>query len=146
MFQNWYMHPLMKDQNNNIVKKNLENPSQIHCLENLASKTPLIFQHKHTPVDRIPTKSIMIEVVNTYNINPDWGTDIGNRESNWIIGIQPQDYRRIHEIKPQLEHSWAPKVSFDDMSRWLLSQQFHTLFFDGASKGNPCKASTGGVI
>ena len=38
------------------------------------------------------------------------------------------------------------KILYDDLSRWIKDQNSYSLFFDGASKGNPGKASAEGLI
>jgi hypothetical protein len=41
---------------------------------------------------------------------------------------------------------WKIRKSETDFQDWLKTQARHSLFFDGAAKGNPGKASAGGVV
>ena len=42
--------------------------------------------------------------------------------------------------------SWEIRKNYDDLSWWIKDQKSFTLFFDGASKGNPGKEGVGGLI
>eukprot|EP00253_Pinus_taeda_P017362 PITA_17362 len=81
-------------------------------------------------------KECLVDIKDDTNLNQQdiiWGS---------ILDLQFQLADRISlPIK-----NWQIRKSKDDFQDWLKAHSRHSLFFDGAAKGNPGKAGAGGVI
>jgi len=56
-------------------------------------------------------------------------------------------YPRKYLLSPQnVNPDWRIRDDDDNFQSWWRSQNLPTIFFDGASKGNPCATGAGGVI
>eukprot|EP00253_Pinus_taeda_P001840 PITA_01840 len=70
--------------------------------------------------------------------------NLSQQDITWgsLLDLQSQPAVRI--ALPN--KNWQIQKSEDDFQDWLKSLSRHSLFFDGAAKGNPGKAGVGGVI
>eukprot|EP00253_Pinus_taeda_P006872 PITA_06872 len=66
-------------------------------------------------------------------------------ERRWLRPLEPSPRKSI--LTPQIANpEWRRRDSEDSFTNWWRSKNLTTIFFDGASKGNPEIASSGGVI
>lgn len=81
-------------------------------------------------------KECLVDIKDDANLSPQdisWGSNIG-------LQFHPAN-RAVPPHK-----NWHIRKSEDEFKNWLKVMSRHTLFFDGAAKGNPGKAGAGGVI
>jgi hypothetical protein len=66
-------------------------------------------------------------------------------EKDWLGVVIPEEKKKI-TTRPQSTPSWRLRETDAVFQDWWRKQGKATIFFDGASKGNPGKARAGGVI
>jgi len=70
--------------------------------------------------------------------------NLSQQDINWgsILGLQFQPAVKNAPIIKD----WQIRKSESDFQDWIKTQARHSLFFDGAAKGNPGKVGAGGVV
>eukprot|EP00253_Pinus_taeda_P012315 PITA_12315 len=66
-------------------------------------------------------------------------------EENWIKELVPKLKERPPQSAP-VPSSWEIRLEEQEFIKWRSTLEEHCLFFDGASKGNPGVAGSGGVL
>jgi hypothetical protein len=66
-------------------------------------------------------------------------------EEDWLSSLIPSTLKVTIVSEPPT-FQWEIRLDPSTFTNWHKSLQRHSLFFDGASKGNPDEASGGGVI
>ena len=101
----------------------------------------MIFNQTQILAERVALKArtMMIEMLNVTGIAVNWDENIENKERTWLRGIQPQGCQGLSLYKPLTDTSWILGTNKEEM-------EIHKLFFNGASKGNPGRSGTGGII
>ena len=56
------------------------------------------------------------------------------------------DKIQLGSSRPVIKPFWQVRISEKEFSEWLQMKNKVSIFFDGASKGNPGKAGAGGLI
>jgi hypothetical protein len=88
-------------------------------------------------------KNLLLETLNYFPVKDDNSLRI--EERTWLDAYTCKV--RIHaNIRPNQKERWQIRDSEERFQQWWKSQGKCTIFFDGASKGNPGKSGAGGVI
>jgi hypothetical protein len=89
-------------------------------------------------------KAMMGDFLSSINLpaNKDKLTPI---EEEWLSSLIPSALKVSTAPQPST-FEWEIRLDPSTFTNWRKSLQRHSLFFDGASKGNPGEAGGGGVI
>jgi ribonuclease HI len=71
-------------------------------------------------------------------------SNLCQQDIDWGASFDLQFQKAVSTIIPPKE--WQIRENEKDFYDWISKQSRHSLFFDGAAKGNPGKAGAGGVI
>jgi len=66
-------------------------------------------------------------------------------ERRWLCPLEPSPCK-IHLVPQTANPKWRIRETEERFTKWWKSKNLTTIFFDGASKGNPGNARAGGVI
>lgn len=88
-------------------------------------------------------KKLLLETLNHHTAKED--NSLRKEESEWL-----EDYigkgKQQAPVRPIHKERWQIRETKDNFQTWRKSQDICTIFFDGASKGNPGRSGAGGVI
>jgi hypothetical protein len=88
-------------------------------------------------------KGLLLETLSSQNHKTD--TSILQEEKEWlgssVLNLQTHSVEKSH-----LEIEWRLRDSHDKFQSWWQKQGKTSVFFYGASKGNPGTAGAGGII
>lgn len=115
------------------------------CWQIWLSRNHLIFnEERHSPMKiAAKAKAFLMEVANQQYIKED--TTLLQEEKIWLGDIVPHPGRNP-PIPQNGKPGWRLREEEEIFQSWWRSQNIHTIFFDGASKGNPGAAGAGGVL
>jgi ribonuclease HI len=90
------------------------------------------------------SKAMMGEFLSSINLptNKDKLTPI---KEEWFSSLIPSALKVSNAPQPST-YEWEIRLDSSNFTNWHKSLQRHSIFFDGASKGNPGEADGGGVI
>ena len=89
----------------------------------------------------LKSKAFLLEVVGNPQIN-----EIKlEAEYKWL-GLVKEDKVQLDVCKPITNPFWHIRIAEKEFSEWWQMKNKFSIFFDGASKGNPRKAGAGGLI
>ena len=71
-------------------------------------------------------------------------SNLSQQDIAWGASLDLQFQPAVRNVPPLKD--WQIRKSETDLQDWLNSHSRHSLFFDGAAKGNPGKAGAGGVV
>ena len=86
-------------------------------------------------------KEFILEAIGSHQID---GTKL-EVELNWV-GTKRVVNTQIGFSRPVIKPFWHVKLSTNEFLEWWQTKNKVSIFFDGASKGNPGKAGAGGLI
>jgi len=67
-------------------------------------------------------------------------------EDSWITSLNPGLLGKLPDLPPPQLASWELRKESEEFRNWRKGLNRNSLFFDGASKGNPGEAGGGGVL
>jgi ribonuclease HI/exonuclease III len=110
----------------------------------LARNQQIFKEMRHSPMQvAAKAKSFLLEAAQQQYFKED--TSLLPEERRWLGPLVP--YQGKLPLSPQSATSdWRLRDDDDTFQSWWRSQNLSTIFFDGASKGNPGVAGAGGVI
>ena len=115
------------------------------CWKTWLARNALIFNGKEqTPLAvAAKAKSLLLEAAQQqyYSADP-W---LLPEEERWLNSLSPSP-RRLRSVPLPLNPIWRIRETEEHFQEWWKKQKISTIFFDGASKGNPGAAGAGGVI
>jgi hypothetical protein len=89
-------------------------------------------------------KEMMVDFLTSINLSANKDKFTPNEEE-WLSSLIPSALKVSIAPQPST-FEWEIKLDPSTFTNWRKSLQRHSLFFDGASKGNPIEAGEGGVI
>ena len=94
----------------------------------------MIFNNKVTKPElvAIKDKALLLEVVGNTHLDP----NKFKVEHNWL-GLLQVDKTQLGSRRPVINPFWQVRRSEKDFSDWWQNKNKVSIFFDGASKGNP---------
>lgn len=110
----------------------------------LARNQQIFIETKHTPLQvAAKAKSFLLEAVQQQYVKE--YTLLSPKEKRWIGMLEPRPHRQL--LPPQkANQDWRIIEENDKFEQWWRSQKLTTIFFDGASKGNPSDVGAGRAI
>lgn len=101
-----------------------------------------VFNQKEITVETIAkqAKNLLIETLRQSNVKE---SSLRNEEKAWLEGFSPTP-RPSAINRPIHKENWQIRDTLDSFQKWWKSQGKCTIFFDGASKGNPGRSGAGG--
>ena len=73
--------------------------------------------------------------------------DLYTKESLWIKHLLDKDEQRQEvSVKYYEKENWLLRIKQPKMDGWMVNQNYHLQFFDGATKNNPGMEGMGGVF
>lgn len=110
----------------------------------LARNQKVFKEHQLTPLQvAAKARSLLLETVQQQYYKED--ATLQQVEKRWIGKLTLQNRKTLSA--PKLEHpTWKKRDADDTFQKWWRAQIIHTIFFDGASKGNPGPSGAGGII
>ena len=88
-------------------------------------------------------KKLLLETLRHSIVKED--SSLRNEERAWLDGFSFMP-RSSAITRPNHKKKWQIRDTMDSFQKWWKSQGKCTIFFDGASKGNPGRSGAGGVI
>ena len=103
----------------------------------------MIFNSKISKLEivALKAKAFRLEVVG----NPQFEEIKLEAEHKWLW-VRQENKAQLGVSKPVTKPYWQIRMSEKEFSEWWQLKSKVTIFFDGASKGNPGKAGAGGLI
>lgn len=110
----------------------------------LACKQKIFNDLNHTPLQVAPkARTLLLEAAQQQYYKED--TLLQPVEKRWVGPLELQSRKTL--LPPQTEHPiWKKRDPDETFQLWWRAQKSHTIFFDGASKGNPGPSGAGGLI
>lgn len=71
-------------------------------------------------------------------------SNLSQQDIAWGSFLDLHFQKEVRNVPPP--KAWQIRESETDFQDWITTQSRHSLFFDGAAKGNPGKAGAGGVV
>eukprot|EP00253_Pinus_taeda_P017122 PITA_17122 len=87
-------------------------------------------------------KKLLIETLRQSNVRDN---SLRDEERAWLGDFIPTT-SPSSITRPNLKENWQIRDNLESFQKWWKSQGKCTIFFDGASKGNPGRSGAGGVI
>eukprot|EP00253_Pinus_taeda_P019238 PITA_19238 len=110
----------------------------------LARNQQIFKEISHTPLKvASKAKSFLLEAAQQQYFKEDYL--LMPEEKQWLGMLEPQPHKQLSFPK-KTNQEWRIREEDDKFQQWWRTQNLITLFFDGASKGNPGSAGAGGVI
>jgi len=105
-----------------------------------------IFREKerHSSKIAIQARAIIGEAL-VHNASLSNSKQLSNEEDTWLTNLIPNHQQKT-PANQNTKNSWEIRLDKADFDVWRNALNRKCLFFDGASKGNPGKAGSGGVI
>ena len=103
----------------------------------------MIFNNKvsKSEIVAIKAKAFLLEVAG----NPQIEEIKLEAEHKWL-GSRQEDKVQLGSSKPSIKPTWKIRILEKEFSEWWKLKNKVSIFFDGASKGNPRKDGAGGLI
>jgi ribonuclease HI/exonuclease III len=110
----------------------------------LARNDQIFNGHTRSPLQvAVKAKALLLETAQHQYFNED--PLLRPEERRWLSPLEPSPRKLL--LTPQtVNPEWRIRESEDSFTNWWKSKKLTTIFFDGASKGNPGNAGAGGVI
>eukprot|EP00253_Pinus_taeda_P028484 PITA_28484 len=114
------------------------------CWKLWLSRNETVFNQKEINAETVAeqAKNLLIETLRQSNVKD---SSLRNEERAWLDGFSPTPIPSAI-IRPIHKENWQIRDTLDSFQKWWKSQGKCTIFFDGASKGNPGRLGVGGVI
>jgi ribonuclease HI len=110
----------------------------------LARNDQIFNRNRHSPLQvAVKAKAFLLEAAQQQYFNED--PLLRPEERRWLSPIEPSP-RKLLLIPQTANLEWRIREPEDSFINWWRSKNLTTIFFDGASKGNPENAGAGGVI
>eukprot|EP00253_Pinus_taeda_P008792 PITA_08792 len=110
----------------------------------LARNQQIFKEISHTPLKvASKAKSFLLEAAQQQYFKEDYL--LMPEEKQWLGMLEPQPHKQLSFPK-KTNQEWRIREEDDKFQQWWRTQNLITVFFDGASKGNPGSAGAGGVI
>jgi len=118
---------------------------QVCVLEALACKKQQIFNNTAWTPSMVAAKAkgLLLETLSSQNHKTD--TSLQQEEKNWL-GTFVLTHQIHSSEKPHFETKWRLRDNHDIFQSWWKKQGITSVFFDGASKGNPGTVGARGII
>eukprot|EP00253_Pinus_taeda_P015605 PITA_15605 len=115
------------------------------CWQIWLTRNDLIFNEKlQAPFSTaVKAKSLLLEAAQQQYFSED--SLLLSEEERWLGPLSPHPRKQIsapHAVNPE----WGKRDSKANIQEWWQKQKITTIFFDGASKGNPGTVGARGVI
>jgi ribonuclease HI/exonuclease III len=110
----------------------------------LARNDQIFNGHSRSPLQvAVKAKALLLETAQHQYFNED--PLLRPEERRWLSPLEPSPRKRL--LIPQSANpEWRIREPEDSFTNWWKSKNLTTIFFDGASKGNPGSAGAGGII
>eukprot|EP00253_Pinus_taeda_P016670 PITA_16670 len=110
----------------------------------LACNQKIINDLNHTPLQvAAKARTLLLEAAQQQYYKED--TLLQPVEKRWLGTLELQSRKTL--LPPQTEHPiWKKRDPDETFQLWWRAQKSHTIFFDGASKGNPGPSGAEGLI
>lgn len=114
------------------------------CWKLWLSRNETVFNQKEITVETVAeqAKKLLMETLRQSNVKD---SSLRNEERAWLDGFSPTPSPSAI-TRPIHKENWQIRDTLDSFQKWWKSQGKCTIFFDGASKGNPGRSGAGGVI
>lgn len=114
------------------------------CWKLWLSRNESIFNQKDINAEAVArqAKDLLLETLRQTSVKD---STLRNEEKAWLEGSSSMPIT-LAIIRPIHKENWQFRDSSDNFQNWWKSQGKCTIFFDGASKGNPGRSGAGGVI
>eukprot|EP00253_Pinus_taeda_P023946 PITA_23946 len=110
----------------------------------LARNQQIFREISHTPLKVVAkVKSFLLEAAQQQYFKED--PLLMPEEKRWLGMLEPHPHKQLSSPK-KANQEWRIREEDDKFQLWWRTQNLTTIFFDGASKGNPESAGAGGVI
>eukprot|EP00253_Pinus_taeda_P008973 PITA_08973 len=110
----------------------------------LARNQQIFREISHTPLKvAAKAKSFLLEAAQQQYFKED--PLLMPEEKRWLGTLEPHPHKQLSFPK-KTNQEWRIREEDDKFQLWWRTQNLTTIFFDGASKGNPGSAGAGGVI
>eukprot|EP00253_Pinus_taeda_P031968 PITA_31968 len=124
-------------------KKPLETSAHIFLECEFAQKTWSSFLAE-TPAEKVAekAKNLLIETLRQTSVREN---TLRDEEKAWLGDFSPI-MSPPSVSRPPLKENWQIRDNAEGFQKWWKTQGKCTIFFDGASKGNPGRSGAGGII
>eukprot|EP00253_Pinus_taeda_P018086 PITA_18086 len=114
------------------------------CWKLWLSRNETIFNQTETPAEKVAekAKNLLLETLRQSNARDN---TLRDEERAWLGDFIPI-MSPPSVTRPLLKENWQIRDNAEGFQKWWKSQGKCTIFFDGASKGNPGRSGAGGII
>ena len=108
------------------------------------SRNEIIFNQTETPAEKVAekAKNLLIETLRQSSVRDN---TLRDEERAWLGDFTPI-MSPPSASRPPLKENWQIRDNAEGFQKWWKTQGKCTIFFDGASKGNPGRSGAGGII
>eukprot|EP00253_Pinus_taeda_P009325 PITA_09325 len=114
------------------------------CWKLWLSRNEIVFNKKEISAGNVAEKAkkLLIETLRQSNVRDN---SLRDEERAWLGDYTPSTSPSSITC-PNHKENWQIRDNLESFEKWWKSQGKCTIFFDGASKGNPSRSGAGGVI
>jgi ribonuclease HI len=114
------------------------------CWKLWLSRNDIIFNQTEITAEKVAgkAKNLLIETLRQSRVKDN---SLRDEESIWLGGFTPTSSPSSFS-RPIPKENWQIRDNLEGFQKWWKSQGKCTIFFDGASKGNPGRSGAGGII
>jgi len=114
------------------------------CWKLWLSRNEIVFNQKEMTAENVAEKAKKL-LIETLNQSIARDSSLRDEERAWLGEYIPTSTPSSIS-RPNHKKIWQIRDTMENFQRWWKSQGKCTIFFDGASKGNPGRSGAGGVI
>eukprot|EP00253_Pinus_taeda_P023772 PITA_23772 len=114
------------------------------CWKLWLSRNEIIFNQTEISAEKVAekAKNLLLETLRQSSVRDN---SLRDEECIWLGGFIPTSSPSSIS-RPLLKENWQIRDNLEGFQKWWKSQGICTIFFDGASKGNPGRSGAGVII